>query len=45
MLWTIAIVLFVIWASDQAGYPATHWEPGALIVLALLVTGLVSGSS
>jgi len=37
-----ALVLFVIWASDQAGYPATHWEPGALIVLALLVTGLVS---
>jgi tetratricopeptide (TPR) repeat protein len=37
-----ALVLFVIWASDQAGYPATHWEPGALVVLALLVIALVS---
>jgi tetratricopeptide (TPR) repeat protein len=37
-----ALVLFVIWASDQAGYPATHWEPGALVVLALLAIGLVS---
>ena len=37
-----ALVLFVIWASDQAGYPATHWEPGALVVVALLVIGLVS---
>ncbi len=31
-----AIVLFVIWATDQAGYPLTHWAPGGLIVLALL---------
>ncbi|HEY4996814.1 MAG TPA: hypothetical protein VII03_02390, partial [Solirubrobacteraceae bacterium] len=31
-----ALVLFVVWASDQAGYPLTHWGPGALIVLALL---------
>jgi O-Antigen ligase len=31
-----AIVVFVAWASNQAGYPVTHWAPGALIVLALL---------
>jgi O-Antigen ligase len=31
-----AIVVFVAWASDQAGYPVTHWAPGTLIVLALL---------
>ena len=31
-----AIVLFVVWATDQAGYPVTHWAPGGLIVLALL---------
>jgi tetratricopeptide (TPR) repeat protein len=32
-----ALALFVIWAADQAGYPVTHWAPGGLIVLALLV--------
>jgi tetratricopeptide (TPR) repeat protein/predicted secreted protein len=31
-----ALALFVIWARSQAGYPLTHWAPGALIVLALL---------
>ncbi len=31
-----AMVLFVVWATQQAGYPVTHWAPGALIVLALL---------
>jgi O-Antigen ligase len=32
----LALALFVIGASDQAGYPVTHWAPGALIVLVLL---------
>src|SRR5271168_3683362 len=32
-----ALVLFIVWATDQAGYPVTHWAPGGLIVLALLV--------
>jgi tetratricopeptide (TPR) repeat protein len=32
-----AMALFVIWATDQAGYPVTHWGPGGLIVLALFV--------
>jgi tetratricopeptide (TPR) repeat protein len=38
-----ALALFVVWAGDQAGYPVTHWGPGGLIVLALLVlsVGLV----
>jgi O-antigen ligase len=30
------VVLLVIWATDQAGYPLTHWAPGGLIVLVLL---------
>ncbi len=31
-----AAALFLVWATDQAGYPVTHWAPGGLIVLALL---------
>jgi tetratricopeptide (TPR) repeat protein len=31
-----ALALFVVWAGSQAGYPVTHWAPGALIVLVLL---------
>jgi tetratricopeptide (TPR) repeat protein len=31
-----ALVLFVVWATSQAGYPLTHWAPGGLVVLALL---------
>jgi len=31
-----ALALFVVWATDQAGYPLTHWAPGGLIVLFLL---------
>jgi hypothetical protein len=30
------LVLFVVWATSQAGYPVTHWAPGALVVLAAL---------
>jgi tetratricopeptide (TPR) repeat protein len=37
----VAVALFVVWAADQAGYPITHWAPGALVVLALL--GLAAG--
>src|SRR5580700_3812998 len=37
-----ALALFVVWATSQAGYPVTHWAPGALIVLALLGTGLAA---
>ncbi len=32
-----ALALFVSWSSNQAGYPVTHWAPGALVVLALLI--------
>ncbi len=35
-----AVALFIVWATDQAGYPVTHWGPGGLIVLALLVIAL-----
>ncbi|HEY1834671.1 MAG TPA: O-antigen ligase family protein [Solirubrobacteraceae bacterium] len=35
-----ALVLFVIWSTDQAGFPMTHWAPGGLIVLLLLALAL-----
>jgi hypothetical protein len=31
-----ALALFVVWATDKAGYPVTHWGPGGLILLVLL---------
>jgi tetratricopeptide (TPR) repeat protein len=37
-----AVALFVVWATDQGGYPVTHWAPGGLIVLALL--GIAAGA-
>lgn len=37
-----AIALFLVWATSQAGYPLTHWAPGALIVLALLAIALLA---
>ncbi len=37
----VALVLFVIWAGDQAGYPLTHWAPGALVLIGLLAIGLI----
>jgi len=36
-----ALALFVVWATDQAGYPLTHWAPGGLIVMVLLGIALV----
>jgi O-Antigen ligase len=38
----VALGLFAIWATDQAGYPLTHWAPGGLIVLVLLLLALTS---
>ncbi|HXA54590.1 MAG TPA: O-antigen ligase family protein [Solirubrobacteraceae bacterium] len=37
-----ALALVVAWATDQAGYPLTHWAPGGLIVLALLAIALLA---
>jgi hypothetical protein len=37
-----AIALFIVWATSQAGYPVTHWAPGALIVLVLLAIALLA---
>ncbi|MHB8531120.1 MAG: O-antigen ligase family protein [Solirubrobacteraceae bacterium] len=37
----VAFALFVFWATDQAGYPLTHWAPGGLIVLGLLAIAWV----
>src|ERR1700735_5061296 len=31
-----ALALCVVWATEQAGYPVTHWAPGGLILLMLL---------
>ncbi len=39
----VAVALFAVWATSQAGYPVTHWAPGGLIVLALLGLALGSG--
>jgi O-antigen ligase len=39
-----ALVLMMVWAGDQAGYPLTHWAPGGLIVLALLGIALAASS-
>jgi O-antigen ligase len=36
----VALALFVVWATNQTGYPVTHWAPGGLIVLGLLVIAL-----
>jgi predicted secreted protein len=36
-----ALALFVVWATSEAGYPVTHWAPGALIVGLLLVIAAV----
>jgi hypothetical protein len=36
-----AIVLFLVWATGQAGYPVTHWGPGGLIILALLGVSVI----
>ncbi|HEY4810063.1 MAG TPA: O-antigen ligase family protein [Solirubrobacteraceae bacterium] len=36
----VALALFVVWATSQAGYPVTHWAPGALVVLVLLAIAL-----
>jgi tetratricopeptide (TPR) repeat protein len=36
----VALALFVVWATDEAGYPVTHWAPGGVIVLALLAIAI-----
>jgi O-antigen ligase len=37
-----ALALMAVWATDQAGYPQTHWAPGGLIVLALVAIALMA---
>lgn len=37
-----ALALFAVWAGSDAGYPLTHWAPGALIVLALLAIAIAA---
>lgn len=34
-----AIVLLVVGAASQAGYPLTHWAPGGLVLIGLLAVG------
>jgi tetratricopeptide (TPR) repeat protein len=31
-----ALALFIAWATEDGGYPVTHWAPGGLIMIALL---------
>jgi hypothetical protein len=38
----VAIALFVLWATDQSGYPVTHWAPGGLVLLVLLAIALAN---
>ncbi|HUB37180.1 MAG TPA: O-antigen ligase family protein [Solirubrobacteraceae bacterium] len=38
----LAIALFVLWSTDQAGYPLTHWAPGALVLEILLAIALLA---
>jgi tetratricopeptide (TPR) repeat protein len=40
-----AVALFVAWATNQAGYPLTHWAPGGLIILVLLLIALGSAGA
>lgn len=37
-----AVVLLVAWSASQAGYPLTHWAPGALILTGLLSVALLA---
>jgi tetratricopeptide (TPR) repeat protein len=37
----VAVVLFGIWAGAEGGYPTYTWYPGAIFLLALLVTTVV----
>jgi hypothetical protein len=37
-----AVVLLVVWATSQAGYPVTHWAPGGLVLLALLAIAVAA---
>ena len=36
------LTLFAVWAGSQAGYPVTHWAPGGLIVMGLLVVAVLA---
>ncbi|HTR89680.1 MAG TPA: hypothetical protein VMG62_06185, partial [Solirubrobacteraceae bacterium] len=38
----LALALFVLWSTSQAGYPLTHWAPGGLVVEALLAICLLA---
>src|SRR5436190_1669317 len=35
-----ALAIFVAWATDQGGYPLTHWAPGGLVIAGLLALSL-----
>lgn len=35
-----ALALLIAWAANQAGFPQTHWAPGGIILLALLVIAI-----
>ncbi len=37
-----AVVLLIVWATSQAGYPVTHWAPGGVVLLALLAIAVAA---
>src|SRR4051812_42943148 len=38
----LAIGVFAVWSSDQAGYPVSRWAPGTLLLLVLLVMTIIA---
>ena len=38
----LAVGVFAVWSSDQAGYPVARWAPGTLLLLVLLVMTLAA---
>ena len=37
-----ALAILVAWATDQGGYPLTHWAPGGLAIASLLALSLAA---
>lgn len=33
----VAVAVMIVWATSQAGQPTSHWYPGGLVILGLLV--------
>jgi hypothetical protein len=42
ILGLLSMIVFMVWAGGEAGYPVTDWYPGLLFLLAVLTIGLVT---